>query len=276
MTGTNGQETAAPRGKNFFSPSSSDSIPPHLAPAALRVALTAFPLGFLAGHVVSIALQVFRPQVIADSISKPWLVSAVAEVEELAPWWRPQLHLYLLAWSTFHLLEFVITARYNSTRLMADSFLISNGLSYHLAHLLGLFEFLVESFLFPTLKQTSRWTYIGLVLVFIGQLIRSLAMVHAADNFSHEVAHHKRPDHRLVTDGIYAYTRHPSYLGFFTWALGTQIGLSNPLSTIIFAVVLWRFFSRRIRGEEIYLVAFFGREYEEYRKRVGVYIPFVR
>ncbi|MCO5613701.1 hypothetical protein L7F22_067979 [Adiantum nelumboides] len=115
-----------------------------------------------------------------------------------------------------------------------------------------------------------------LVLVFIGQLIRSLAMVHAADNFSHEVAHHKRPDHRLVTDGIYSYTRHPSYLGFFTWALGTQIGLSNPLSTIIFAVVLWRFFSRRIRGEEIYLVAFFGREYEEYRKRVGVYIPFVR
>lgn len=73
-----------------------------------------------------------------------------------------------------------------------------------------------------------------------------------------------------------SYTRHPSYLGFFTWALGTQIGLSNPLSTIIFAVVLWRFFSRRIRGEEIYLVAFFGREYEEYRKRVGVYIPFVR
>lgn len=182
MTGTKGQESAAPHGKNFFSPSSSDSIPPHLAPAALRVALTAFPLGFLAGHVVSLALQVFRPQVIADSISKPWLVSAVAEVQEVAPWWRPQLHLYLLAWSTFHLLEFVITARYNSTRLMADceshlrllrsslrlilsaapaAFLISNGLSYHLAHLLGLFEFLVESYLFPTLKQTSRWTYLG-------------------------------------------------------------------------------------------------------------------
>jgi len=42
--------------------------------------------------------------------------------------------------------------------------------------------------------------------------------------------------------------RHPSYAGFFAWALGTQILLGNPIGTVVFAVVLWRFFSQRIAG----------------------------
>lgn len=46
-----------------------------------------------------------------------------------------------------------------------------------------------------------------------------------------------------------SYSRHPSYAGFFYWALGTQLLLGNPLSALVFAVVLWRFFSRRIRGK---------------------------
>jgi protein-S-isoprenylcysteine O-methyltransferase Ste14 len=30
------------------------------------------------------------------------------------------------------------------------------------------------------------------------------------------------------------------------------------------------------RGEEVYLVRFFGDEYKDYRKRVGVWIPFIQ
>ena len=43
-------------------------------------------------------------------------------------------------------------------------------------------------------------------------------------------------------------TRHPSYFCFFYWAMGTQIALANPVSTLVFAIVLWRFFNRRIKG----------------------------
>lgn len=42
--------------------------------------------------------------------------------------------------------------------------------------------------------------------------------------------------------------RHPSYAGFFYWALGTQLVLQNPISFLGFLIVLWRFFSQRIRG----------------------------
>lgn len=46
-----------------------------------------------------------------------------------------------------------------------------------------------------------------------------------------------------------SFARHPSYLGFFYWALGTQIMLANPVSIVVFAVVLWRFFKYRIERE---------------------------
>lgn len=42
--------------------------------------------------------------------------------------------------------------------------------------------------------------------------------------------------------------RHPSYAGFFYWALGTQMMLQNPVSFIGFAILLWRFFYQRTRG----------------------------
>ncbi len=45
-----------------------------------------------------------------------------------------------------------------------------------------------------------------------------------------------------------SWVRHPSYAGFFYWALGTQLLLQNPLSLLFFCVVLWRFFYYRIRG----------------------------
>lgn len=100
-------------------------------------------------------------------------------------------------------------------------------------------------------------------------------MIHASSNFSHSVAYKKAARHKLVTDGVYSWFRHPSYAGFFYWGLGTQMVLQNPISFIMFFASLWRFFSRRIRVEEKLLVKFFGEEYVAYKKRVGTRIPFI-
>lgn len=53
----------------------------------------------------------------------------------------------------------------------------------------------------------------------------------------------------LVKTGLYSLVRHPSYTGFFVWAVGTQILLANPVSTVVFVGVLWRFFQQRIQSE---------------------------
>jgi hypothetical protein len=98
----------------LMKPGTTTSIPPHLATASLRIALTAFFLGSVTGLVLPKALSILS----ATSWHQSYTISNGKE--RVAPWQRPQLHLYLLAWSLFHLLEFVITARWNNTRLFSD------------------------------------------------------------------------------------------------------------------------------------------------------------
>ncbi|KAG9317421.1 Isoprenylcysteine carboxyl methyltransferase family-domain-containing protein [Chiua virens] len=191
-------------------------------------------------------------------------------------WWATyQLGLFVSAWSAFHWGEFAVTAGWNLEKCSVDSFLLENGAMYHIANGIALVEYLVTLFFSPSSKTFAYISTIGVAFVLAGQALRTTAMMHAATNFSHSVALRKRDTHQLVTNGVYAWFRHPSYTGFFYWALGTQMVLQNPVSFVGFAIVLWRFFYRRTRVEEKALVQFFGNDYESYRRRVGTWIPFI-
>ena len=80
----------------------------------------------------------------------------------------------------------------------------------------------------------------------------------------------------MVTSGVFSYVRHPSYVGWFLWSLGTQIVLLNPICLILYGVVSWLFFNERIYIEEHSLLRFFGDDYSDYQKKVPSGIPFVR
>lgn len=73
----------------------------------------------------------------------------------------------------------------------------------------------------------------------------------------------------------YRYVRHPSYAGFFLWALGTQMILGNGLCLAGYGWVLFHFFRERIQEEERYLVKFFPAEYEKYRQVCNSGFPFI-
>ncbi len=175
--------------------------------------------------------------------------------------WR--LPFFLGSLSLFHFLEYYITAAYNTPHASIAAFLLSqNGSAYNIAHSAAMLECLLSRLFAPPsyFDLTSHLlggpvfaeTYLvplGLVMMVIGQITRSLAMVTAAGNFNHTVQARKRQGHELVTNGIYAWLRHPSYFGFFWWGLGTQIVLGNRLCLLGYAMVLWRFFSSRIRSE---------------------------
>ena len=119
-------------------------------------------------------------------------------------------------------------------------------------------------------------------------------MVTAGTNFHHHIQTKHNEGHVLVTSGIYGVLRHPSYFGFFWWAVGTQVVLGNFFSTIFYVLILWSFFKKRIRGtcrdiylteilannfvktvEEKHLTKFFGNDYTEFRARTTVGIPFI-
>jgi len=191
-------------------------------------------------------------------------------------WWATyQFGFYLAAWSAFHWAEFAVTAGWNKEKCSVDSFLLENGAQYHIAHGAAVLEYILTLYFKPSLKHFPYVSVVGMTLVVIGQVLRSSAMIHAGISFSHAIAFKKLDTHVLVTDGIYSWFRHPSYAGFFYWALGTQLVLQNPVSLVAFGMVLWRFFSSRIRSEEGLLIRFFGGDYVQYRKRVGTMIPFI-
>ncbi|SCZ90897.1 BZ3500_MvSof-1268-A1-R1_Chr1-3g02360 [Microbotryum saponariae] len=191
----------------------------------------------------------------------------------------PMLALYLTCWAMFHLLEFVVTSMYNPGKLSVSSFLLNNGSPYHVAHAFGIVEHVLEEAYLPPKWRAFKhlgWIMVaGWVLLMGGQILRSFAMISAAQNFSHVIQTKKRDDHSLVETGIYAWSRHPSYAGFCWWALGTQIMLANPIATLAFTHVLLSFFAARIEAEEKYLVKFFGDDYISYRKRVPTRIIFI-
>jgi protein-S-isoprenylcysteine O-methyltransferase len=200
-----------------------------------------------------------------------------------SPLWR--LPFFLTALAIFHFLEFWTTAAYNTPRAETSSFLLtSNWPAYAVGHSIATLECLVTHVLWPDARWTpllgdrgpTTWAVAGLVLAVLGQIARSVAMVHAGRSFNHIVQSRRREGHVLVTNGIYSVLRHPSYFGFFWWALGTQMVMGNVVCFVAYTGILWRFFSSRIRNEEKWLVAFFGGDYVAYRERVRVWIPFIR
>lgn len=75
----------------------------------------------------------------------------------------------------------------------------------------------------------------------------------------------------LVTGGIYKFSRDPVFLGFDFMYIGVLLMYFNPLTLLfsLFAIVMLHL---QILQEEKYLTATFGKEYEEYRKRVFRYL----
>lgn len=186
------------------------------------------------------------------------------------------LYIYVAFVALFHFLEYYITSKYQPSKVTADSFLINNGLEYLMAHSLALVETMLELYLFPSFKHSFNFIkWVGLVLTVLGQSIRTTAMITSGENFSHMIEDERKSSHTLVTTGIYGYFRHPSYAGFFYWAIGTQLLLLNPISFVLFLLMLYKFFGQRIKYEETTLIKFFGKRYIDYRANVPVRIPFL-
>ena len=82
-----------------------------------------------------------------------------------------------------------------------------------------------------------------------------------------------RQEQRLVTDGLYAYVRHPQYTGLFLGLFGEGIVHWPTLfSVAIFPVIVFVYYLLA-RREEAIVVAEFGDAYLDYRRRVPMFLP---
>ncbi|XP_076652505.1 isoprenylcysteine carboxylmethyltransferase ste14 [Halictus rubicundus] len=192
----------------------------------------------------------------------------------LPPSWQ-MFGVYITVLATFHYSEFLSIAWINPSTLSIDSFILNHSIAYGVAACSSWVEFIVEREYLPWMKEPSFISYFGLFLCICGEVLRKLAMFTARHNFNHIVQSEKDDDHELVTYGVYKLCRHPSYVGWYYWSIGTQLILQNPICLLAYAVVSWKFFHARIQLEEITLLYFFGQDYAEYQKSVGTGLPFI-
>lgn len=169
-------------------------------------------------------------------------------------WRLPQ---FIATLAIFHFLEFYTTSRWNTVNAKVSSYLLfSNGAAYNVAHAAAMLEIIVSSLLLPDWQAkfcNPLTVTVGAVLVVLGQIVRSVAMAKAGKSFNHIPQKRKRDDHVLVTGGIYSWSRHPSYFGYYWFAVGSQIVVGNKICAVVYAVVLWSFFKNRIPGELYFL-----------------------
>jgi protein-S-isoprenylcysteine O-methyltransferase Ste14 len=78
----------------------------------------------------------------------------------------------------------------------------------------------------------------------------------------------------LVTDGLYAYVRHPQYSGLFLVMIGMLIQWPTIITALMFPVLVYVYYRLSIR-EESEVLKIFGDEYRKYMKRMPMFIPWM-
>ena len=122
--------------------------------------------------------------------------------------------------------------------------------------------FFLVPLLVPAEQRASTWV-VGALLVAAGELVR-LAGVAAAGTVTRR---RSRTVQRLVTYGIFAWTRNPLYVGNFLAWMGVVVASGVlwflPIAVVLFAVE----YSLIVRYEEGVLESIFGAEYLAYKAR---------
>ena len=117
------------------------------------------------------------------------------------------------------------------------------------------------------LPANARFT--GFCIGMAGDLIFLISVLRMKDSWRAGIPEEDRTE--LVTDGIYAFSRNPAFLGFDLQYIGVLLMFCNLL-TAAFTVFAVSMLHLQILQEERYLTAAFGPEYLQYRRHVLRYL----
>lgn len=131
---------------------------------------------------------------------------------------------------------------------------------------------LTAYFYLPIFSDPSM-RYLGLALILIGILLRIVVIRSLGKAFTADVT--IRKNHSLKTDGPFSLVRHPSYAASLLSFLGFGFSLNNWLSLVVIMVLITTAFLRRIKVEEAALIQAFGEQYDQYKQRTSMLIPYL-
>ncbi|MFC3879917.1 methyltransferase family protein [Algoriphagus namhaensis] len=115
-------------------------------------------------------------------------------------------------------------------------------------------------------------TYVGYMLATFGTII----LVKSGKSISIKsflgIVPEKEKSQKLITEGLYKYTRHPLYAGLLLIFLG-YFFVSPTLSVTIHCICLIVYLPFGIYFEEKNLVSIFGSDYQDYQDQVPQFFP---
>jgi protein-S-isoprenylcysteine O-methyltransferase Ste14 len=135
---------------------------------------------------------------------------------------------------------------------------------------LFLVVWIIDSFIFKFstfLTENVRWYFrfaAGILMLIIGLYIswKGIRIVFGE----------KRESPKVITESVFSVVRHPIYLGSILSFLGLVITTLSILSFIIWLIIVV-FYYYVSRHEEKLLLAKFGKEYEDYMRKVPMLFP---
>lgn len=110
----------------------------------------------------------------------------------------------------------------------------------------------------------------GLIVAVLGDLIFIVSVFTMKDSWRAGVS--KTDKTKLVTSGIYQFSRNPAFLGFDLVYIGICMMFFNWILFCVSAFAIFMFHLQIVNVEEDFLQEAFGTEYLEYKKTVNRYL----
>lgn len=127
----------------------------------------------------------------------------------------------------------------------------------------------IVSILFNINSMPSGARFAGFLVGMLGDCIFLISILFMKDSWRAGIP--EKDKTKLVTNGIYAFSRNPAFLAFDLMYIGMLLMYFN-IFMLVFTVLTVVTLHFQILQEEIYLEKNFGEEYKEYRKRVFRYL----
>jgi len=140
-----------------------------------------------------------------------------------------------------------------------DEFNKTQKTTFFSLHILNILMFIYS--VFVPIKLGTVWFYVGLPVYLIGLIFYALVFAAFA----------RTPPEKLVTGGIYRYSRNPMQFSIFLAVLG--IGIATASWVFMLLAVLYMLMPvLYLKAEERHLLKFYGDTYHDYTNRTPRWI----
>lgn len=128
----------------------------------------------------------------------------------------------------------------------------------------------VVSIFLGTSRSSISFRIIGVAMSIVGTVMFITSVLTMRDSWRAGVSKTDRTE--LVTGGIYQISRNPAFLGFDLLYIGILLMFFNWILCVVSVFAIFMYHLQIVNVEEEFLLATFGDEYLQYKKKVCRYI----